>query len=152
MADNNLFHNKLLKGLRALAETAFPKKCRNCGRIFKTAEQFLSETQDISASRSGLKEAEYDDGTKIVEAFRNCPCGSTLMDFFSDRRDLSEAGIQRRKRFEELLGFLDDKGIDRNTARMELLKIMRGEKSEILAKFVRRPRQSKGLKTIGGTH
>ena len=57
------------------------------------------------------------------------------MDFFSDRRDLSEAGIQRREKFEKLLGLLEDKRIDRHIARMELLKIMRGEKSELLAKI-----------------
>ncbi|MCK9987662.1 MAG: hypothetical protein AzoDbin1_04134, partial [Azoarcus sp.] len=42
------------------------------------------------------------DGQVIVELFRNCVCGSTLMDCFRDRRDTSEAGLRRRARFGEL--------------------------------------------------
>ena len=135
MSDDAHFYNEFFQGLKALAETAFPKKCINCGRSFETVDQFLSETRAIGDLSSGLKQSEDDDGSKIVEAFRNCTCGSTLMEFFGDRRDLSEKGEQRRKRFGELIEFIVSNSIDRQIARIELLKVMRGEKSDILAKI-----------------
>lgn len=135
MTDNESFHDELIKGLKALAESAFPKKCANCGRSFESAEQFLSETQKINAKTSGLKQVDDEDGSKIVEVFRNCPCGSTLMDFFGNRRDLSEAGEKRRGKFDELLNFLSENGLDKTTARTELIKVAHGEKSEILSKI-----------------
>lgn len=123
-------------GLRAMAESAFPKKCANCGRIYNTAEEFLAETVAISEQKSGLKQSIDDDEvTVIVEAYRNCPCGSTLMDFFGDRRDESEAGRARRARFGELLDFLIDSGLDATVARTELIKVVHGEKSNLLAKI-----------------
>jgi hypothetical protein len=141
MTDDRQFHADLFAGLKALAESSFPKRCGNCGRQFESAEQFLRETRGISASATGLKESADEDGGSILEVFRNCSCGSTLMDFFSDRRDLSPAGINRRQRFEELLAFLEVNGLDRQLARLELLKVMRGEKSQVLASI--RPPQNR---------
>ncbi len=135
MTDNHQFYSELFNGLKALAESSFPKKCSNCGRVFDTANQFLLETQSINTTTTGLKQTEDEDGSKIVEVFRNCPCGSTLMDFFSDRRDFSEAGIKRREKFDELLKFLNENGLDTKIARTELIKVMRGEKSEVLSKI-----------------
>ena len=135
MTDDNQFYSELFKGLRELAESAFPKKCTNCGRLFVSAEQFLLETQDVNASTTGLKQSEDDDGSKIIEVFRNCPCGSTLMEFFNDRRGTSEAGTKRREKFEKLLDFLLDNNFDKMMARMELIKVLRGEKSEVLSKL-----------------
>ncbi|MCW9023820.1 MAG: oxidoreductase [Gammaproteobacteria bacterium] len=133
--EDNAFYDELFSGLRALAESAFPKKCANCGRTFETAEQFLLETQNINETRTGLKASSDDDGSTIVEVFRNCPCGSTLMDFFSDRRDLSPAGLERRKKFGQLVDFLVNNGVEPATARNELLKVVHGEQSELLAKY-----------------
>ncbi len=144
MTEKTRFQKELFAGLNALAESSFPKKCANCGRSFETAEAFLLETQGVNESSSGLKQSVDDDGRQIVEAFRNCPCGSTLMDFFSDRRDLSEAGLKRREKFEKLLIFLVDNGLDRETARQELLKVVRGERSEILSSL--HPPQGGGVK------
>lgn len=127
----------LYAGLNALAASAFPKKCANCGRTFEDAETFIAETEKIRPNISGLKQSQYDDDSTIVELFRNCTCGSTLMDAFNDRRDLSEKGEKRRQRFEELMTYLADKqGLDKNLARNELLKVMRGESSEILTKIL----------------
>lgn len=133
MEGDSGFYDELFRGLKALAESSFPKKCANCGRVFETAEQFLSETQDMGGAHTGLKEAMDDDGSRIVEVFRNCSCGSTLLDFFGDRRDLSDTGVQRRKKFEELLRFLVSNGLDPTLARAELIKVLRGEKSEVLS-------------------
>ncbi len=133
--------DELYAGLQALAESAFPKRCNNCGRSFATAAEFIAATENIPGRRSGFKATRDDDGQSIVELFRNCSCGSTLMDNFSDRRDLSEAGLKRRQRFGELLDYLVAQGLAFETARAELKKVLRGERSTILAKF--RPPPSK---------
>jgi hypothetical protein len=124
--------SELFAGLKTLAESAFPKHCKSCGRTFETVEQFLHETQKIQGNRSGLKQSVDDNDIPIVELYRNCPCGSTLMDFFSDRRDLSPAGLQRRERFGKVLDQLIARGIERTVAHAELLKMLRGEKSELI--------------------
>lgn len=135
MAGEKQWLDDLYSGLQALAESSFPKKCPNCGRIFETAQEFMLETQKISDESTGLKQSYDDDDRTIVEVFRNCTCGSTLMDFFSDRRDLSEAGLKRREKFAKLLDFLISSGLDKDVARTELLKVVHGERSEILKNF-----------------
>jgi len=107
--------------LRALAEAAFPKHCRNCGKVYPTAEDFLQQTQG-----RGLKQSVDDDDMTIVEAYRNCLCGSTLMDFFSNRRDNSASGDHRRALFDKLLPDLERKGMSRSEAREHILKLLRG--------------------------
>ncbi len=133
MPDTPSFQQQLFDGLKALADTAFPKQCANCGRTFETVDEFLTETEDIRPALSGLKEATEEDGSKIVEVFRNCPCGSTRMEFCGDRRDFSEAGLKRRQRFDELLVFLESNGLDKTVAREELIKVMNGGKSDVLS-------------------
>lgn len=125
----------LFDGLVELAESAFPKRCASCGRVYETADEYLKATHAVSPRHSGLKQSVDDDGHVIVEAFRNCECGSTLMDIFNNRRDLSEAGNRRRQRFGELLDYLVSQSVDREAARTELLKVLRGEHSELLRKF-----------------
>ncbi|WP_137937396.1 oxidoreductase [Chitinivorax sp. B] len=124
--------NDFLAGLKALAESAFPKRCANCGHVFETPESFLRETRAIREGQTGLKQSWDDDDMVIVEAYRNCICGSTLMDFFTDRRDVSESGLKRRARFQQLIEYLAGQGITSERARLELLRVLRGEKSEIL--------------------
>ena len=126
-SDEALFAN-----LRAIAESQFPKHCNNCGRTYATAEEFAASTAAIHPDRSGFKQSHDDDGEVIVELFRNCVCGSTLMDFFSNRRDSSPAGPKRRERFDELLRRMQERGIDGTVARRELLNLMRGAKSNLL--------------------
>lgn len=115
------------EGLRALAEAAFPKHCACCGRVFATADEFIGQTRALRQNVSGLKQSFDDDNVAIVEVYRNCLCGSTLMDFFSDRRDTSEACQQRRLLFERLLPLLMEKGMERAAARAYLLHVMRGQ-------------------------
>lgn len=125
----------LFEGLKALAHDAFPKRCGTCGRLYETAEEYLAATQPVRAEISGLKQARDDDGMVIVEVFRNCLCGSTLLDFFNNRRDVSEAGLRRRRHFGELLDYLVAQGLEFDVARNELLKVLRGEPSPLLRKF-----------------
>ncbi|NRR33947.1 oxidoreductase [Oxalobacteraceae bacterium] len=115
-------------GLKALAEAAFPKHCNYCGRVFSTAEEFLLQTKTIRKDITGLKQSVDDDDVTIVEAYRNCLCGSTLMDVFSDRRDISAAGQHRRELFKKLLPHLQEKGMRPGEARDYLLNVLRGQK------------------------
>lgn len=125
----------LFEGLTELAQGAFPKRCANCGRLYETAADYLLETRPITEKISGFKETLDDDGSVIVEVFRNCVCGSTLMDVFNNRRDVSAAGLHRRQRFGELQEYLVSAGLESEVARGELLKVLRGEGSTILKGF-----------------
>jgi hypothetical protein len=127
--DNHLFRN-----LKALSESSFPKKCSSCGEVYESSEQFVLKTADI-AGRSGLKSGQGDCGGQIVELFRNCVCGSTLMECFNDRRDLSTAGLKRRELFGRLMALLEKKGLPADLARTELLKLIHGEHSHVLEKI-----------------
>lgn len=119
------------QGLQALSDLSFPKVCATCGQRFETMAEFVSQTEAIQKS-SGLKEDLDDDDKVIVNLFRNCTCGSTLMDEFNNRRDLSSAGLKRREKFGEILDKLVRAGYDAGTARTELIKVMRGEGSNLL--------------------
>lgn len=132
-------NDDFFNGLRALVESAFPKRCASCGREFLSAEQFVRETQSIRQGLSGLKQSSDDEYKTIVEMYRNCSCGSTLMDFFSDRRDLSAAGQQRREKFGQLLEYLINQGWSCHSARKELFKVLHGEKSELLLDQLKMP-------------
>ena len=130
----DLSTDALYSGLQALAASAFPKKCATCGRTFESADDFIQETEHIRPEISGLKQSMDDDGAMIVELFRNCPCGSTLMDAFNDRRNLSPSGEKRRLRFKELQEYLSrEHHLSASDARDELLNFMRGEPSHILS-------------------
>lgn len=123
--------NELFFGLKALSESNFPKRCACCGAVFKNSEDFFTQTKEIS-NKSGLKNTEDDNGHTIVEVFRNCHCGSTLMDEFQNRRDESETGIIRREKFDKILVILMNKGIPKEKGRLEILGFMRGERGTII--------------------
>ena len=114
---------ELFKNLKALSDASFPKRCAMCSREYASVEEYVEKTKNVSG-QSGLKKGYDDDDKPIVELFRNCVCGSTLMDCFSDRRDVSEAGLKRRKLFGKLISMLTEKGVEAGVARQELLKIM----------------------------
>lgn len=130
-ADNGLF-----AGLQELSAGAFPKICPNCGRTYENLAQFLELTVPIGG-RSGLKSALDDDDTPVVELFRNCVCGSTLMDFCRSRRDESADGRRRRATFNQMLDVLERRGLRRDVAHDELLKLTRGERSELIDSLLR---------------
>ena len=134
MASDSNDISELFKGLKALSDASFPKHCASCGREYASVEDYVEKTDDVYG-KSGLKKGYDDDDKPIVELFRNCICGSTLMDCFSDRRDVSEAGLKRRKMFEKLIAMLTSKGVSADTARVELMKVLKGEPSELLEKL-----------------
>ena len=118
-------------GLKSIVDSAFPKECSMCGKIYNNVQDFINETIKIN-NQTGLKQSYDDDDQPIVELYRNCSCGSTLMNFFGDRRNNNEAGEKQRAKFGELIDFLVNEGIEPTIARNELLKTIRGEKSDIL--------------------
>lgn len=119
-------------GLKASSDHSFPKRCAHCGRRYESAEEFIRATQAVQDGGSGLKSARDELDRPLVELFRNCVCGSTLMDRFDDRRDLSQPGLRRRQIFSQLLQMLINKGMATELARVELLKLLRGEPSAAL--------------------
>ena len=131
MKDKGVPGSGLYNGLQTLAEYAFPKKCSNCGKYFDDVQEFLFQTKAIQGS-TGLKQSIDDEERTIVELFRNCLCGSTLVSIFGDRRDISERGRQRREKFGKLLDMLQKAGLEVDVARQELLKILHGQDSVIL--------------------
>lgn len=130
--------HRFYEGLQTFEEATFPKTCRVCGRTYRDSSDFIEQTQSVNR-KTGLTEFHDDDGQPIVSLYRNCVCGSTLLADYKDRRDLSEAGRKRREQFEVILQMLIEKGITRETARLELLKLLRGERSDILQAFGIRP-------------
>jgi hypothetical protein len=139
MSAQHRFAADIYNGLQALADRNFPRKCVSCGRVFDTVEEFLSQTEG-TGNTSGLRSTTMEHAT-VIELYRNCPCGSTLLELFGDRRDSSEAGTERRERFGRLLEMLGLQfGLHREEARMELLKILRGQRSPLLENLGIRPR------------
>ncbi|MFH0934127.1 MAG: oxidoreductase [Pseudomonadota bacterium] len=122
----------IFAGLRELADTAFPKRCRFCGREYSNSAEFLAATRPIKPDASGLKQGHDDEGHPIVELFRNCVCGSTLLESYWNRRDLTDNGIMRRKRFHDMADKLVAAGYTQETARSELIKFVRGQPNELL--------------------
>ena len=68
----------------------------------------------------------------IVDLFRNCVCGSTLLESFRNRRNLSKDGIMHRMLFQDMVGKIEAMGYTAESARGELLKFMRGQPNELL--------------------
>ena len=122
----------LYAGLRQLADSAYPKRCRACGREYRNAAEFVAATQPVRADSSGLKQSLDDDGQAIVELFRNCVCGSTLLESFWNRRDPSAEGKLRRKRFDDMVGKLVAMGYPEDVAHSELLKVMHGQPNDVM--------------------
>ena len=133
MAVGNEVDQELIRGLEALVATTFPKRCRCCNRSFVDVADYVMQTEAMPGGARSIKQSLDDDGKVIIDLFRNCPCGSTLMDSFNNRRDTTAQGEARRQRFDELMSYLIDHGLAARTARLELIKFMNGETSEILS-------------------
>lgn len=134
--DNNIYAD-----LSALLSNAFPKRCPNCGEIYMDVDEFIARTAELK-HHSGLKESEDDDGSTLVELYRNCVCGSTLLDFFNDRRDRSQQGARRREAFGRLLQKIISRGIDEKTARRELLQVLHNGRSPLIVQLLNQERQT----------
>lgn len=82
--------------------------------------------EELFRSLQALEEATF------PKVFRNCVCGSTLLEVFYDRRDQTANGLKRRQRFGELLDKLIADGVDPQVARTELLKVVRGQPHNLI--------------------
>jgi hypothetical protein len=133
----------LYEGLQAISDDQFPRTCSTCGRVFSSPAELVAAGTQAPTGNSGLRAGEDDGGQRVVYLFRNCACGSTLLDSFRDRRDTSPAGLRRRQRFGKLIELLGKSGVRADVARVELLKLLAGERSERLERLgIRiRPRQ-----------
>jgi len=106
---------------------AFPKTCNNCKRVYLTDIDFLLQTTPTPCLPSDVKVvmgAAEDDSQIFLEVFRNCACGSTLMDYFHCRRDLSENGIRKRDIFETILKALENSGHNRVAGRAMIFEFI----------------------------
>ncbi len=128
---NSNHHDDFHAGLRQLAESAFPKRCRACGREYPNSAEFLAATLPLREDASGLKQSRDDNDQEIVELFRNCVCGSTLLESYWSRRDTSNMGIMRRKQFQDMVERLVATGCSVETARGELLRFVRGQPNDL---------------------
>ena len=124
--DTNNWLADFFDGLQSLAKNSFPKKCKTCGKIFYTIDDYTKEKLLIKATK-GIEETD-----PKVDLYQNCTCGESTLEFYRDRRDASESGAERRKIFHSLLKKLEERGIDLLDARIELIKIINGQKSENL--------------------
>ena len=142
--DEHLEMDPVFAGLQALASASFPKRCATCGREYPDVASYVQATEGLPNGRRGFKQSVGDEGEIILELFRNCPCGSTLMDCFSDRRDASTSGLLRRERFGDLVATLVQRGLSAELARTELLRVMRGESSPIIRASAEKNRKRDG--------
>ena len=121
--------SEVFDGLQALSHSAFPKQCDSCGKQYASLEQLISETQPPQGS--GLKECAGDSAA-TVEIECQCSCGSLLTETLADRRSSEGVGSQRRGLFDRLLSLLTEGGMPEKMAKKELLKVMKGQSSELL--------------------
>lgn len=122
---------EIFEGLEALAEGAFPKRCPGCDRSFASLEGLIAETRPLAAG--DLQAVLQDEGVR-VQLRRRCACGTDLSALFDDRRASDPLGLKRRQLFDRLLSLLTDGGMDEAVAKVELLKVMRGEPSTVLGR------------------
>jgi hypothetical protein len=133
--------SSLYQGLKAIWDTEFPKTCPKCGRVYGSFEEYLMDTQALPNS-SGLMGYDIGDPGQQVGLFRNCACGTTVMAFCHDRRDLSETGNKRRQLFGELMNRLVDTGDSAMEARQKLLSALKAMPDEdAFRKAVKSPPQ-----------
>jgi hypothetical protein len=128
------------RDLQTFVDTAFPKTCSKCGKVYQDSHAFLTETTPVKDARledrSGLFVMEGLRDVASIGVFRNCACGSTLLADYHDRRDASEKGNERRQSFDRLLKDLCEQGIAEEDARSELRKLLRGEKSQKIETWI----------------
>jgi len=139
---NKSWIEEFYRDLNTLADTAFPKTCPKCGKVYQNSHAFLTQTTPVKdiklQDHSGLFSLEGACNVAAIGVFRNCICGTTMMADFHDRRDVSQKGHERRQRFSDLVQTLCDHGIDENQARTELRKVLRGQQSTKLNDWLRK--------------
>ncbi len=132
--------NWTFAGLKLSAYGAFPKVCANCQRSYASTASFFADTRPPQTHPTGLMHTEGDAGESLVQAFRVCRCGSSLMQYFRTRRDTSAEGVDRREAFAMFVNQLARVGVSTEQARDRLLGCMHQSGTDIQA-FCRRAEQ-----------
>lgn len=131
----------LFEGLQALHANAFPKTCACCGMVFTDQAHYIAGTVPVAADKSGFKSMLDDDEHDVLGWFRNCKCGSTLLTYHLDRRDMSAQGLKRREKFAALQQRLLAVGWTAEEARQALLAVVqRGEVTAHLQQALKQAR------------
>jgi len=109
-------------GLTVRSADLFPLTCTRCQRKFTDLSDFISRTTPVYRS-SGLVERGDTATGPFVLLLRNCLCGASLALQCTDRRDRSESGQQRRKRFDALVLLLVETGVEAEQARRQVRQL-----------------------------
>jgi hypothetical protein len=123
---------ELQEELAHLVSDSLPKVCQSCGRRYEDLDAFLQNTHRIPFATGLFQREEGEDGNDIIDLIRNCPCGSTLMVVFHNRRQHSPRKQRKRRLFDRLMHVLEQEGVETETARTELRHAVRNEPTPLL--------------------
>ena len=95
-----------------------------CGTVFDDEIEFFERTQSLPHVTSDVRSVEDEEmETQIyLEIYRNCSCGTTLMEFFRCRREATVSPYRKRLLFEIFLDAMEANGRSRKDARSLLLE------------------------------
>lgn len=131
MQDQMEYLKKYRLAMIDLLESIFPHDCEHCGKTYHTYRDLINNTRSVEDAGT-VKSETRDEGKRMVRIYRVCNCRQPLHIEVENRRDMSPEGINRRDKFGQVLKVLTAAGIAENDARDELLKVLHGERSEIL--------------------
>lgn len=112
------------EGLNVLPTVQLPVVCSRCQRRFTDIHDFVARTTPIFQS-SGLMERDDANAGTFVLLLRNCLCGTSLALRCQDRRNHSELGELRRRRYDTLVNLLVEVGVDAEGAREQVRRLLR---------------------------
>ncbi len=112
------------EGLQVLQTVQFPITCTRCQRRFTDINDFVARTTPIFQS-TGLMERDDAGSGTLVLLLRNCLCGTSLALRCQDRRNHSELGELRRRRYDTLVNLLVEVGVDADGAREQVRRLLR---------------------------
>lgn len=132
MPDKQTQFSEIYEELKSFVDESFPQECNTCGKVYDSLAELLDDTDTVGEPGTFVDSLGYED-SPFIDMCRNCSCGSSLMVVFESRRDLSEAGQKRREKFQTMMELVVSEGVDRGTARTELLKILSGRPSKVIS-------------------
>lgn len=97
--------------------------CPSCGKTYDSLADCLARTEAAPGTAS----------TSPRSPQRKCSCGAIFAPSVGNQRDESREGTQRRKLFGELIALLEAGGMDRDSARRELLLTLKVWRHEMAA-------------------
>ncbi|MCB1614958.1 MAG: hypothetical protein KDI30_02985 [Pseudomonadales bacterium] len=117
-----------MEKMQCLTKEAFPKVCPTCHKVYSNELEFFTETVALENTDREIKAVEgleeNQEPPEFIEVYRNCACGTTLMEWFHSRRNFSEKGIKQRLLFTLLQEGLISKGYSVDDARGLILDFM----------------------------